>query len=156
MAGLKLTLLHALLAAGSPVVNANPDNHAPHHPFTVETTSGVYTPYLSASSPSATSFLDVPYAQNPTGPLRFAPPVPLRRNGNDSIIYATELHGACLQYTPPVLQNSITTEAEPSFLVGSGDFSGTTEDCLRLSIYTPKDTVEHTTSRGRSKTYPVQ
>jgi acetylcholinesterase len=153
---LKLTLLHAILASGLPVADAKQDDRAPRRPFTVKTASGVYAPYLSASSPSVASFLDIPYAQNPTGPLRFAPPVPLRRNDNDSVIYATELPGACFQYTPPILQGSIATEAEPSFLVHKGDYSGTTEDCLRLSIYAPKHTVERTSLKATGKVYPGQ
>ncbi|KAI0392837.1 triacylglycerol lipase FGL5 [Xylariaceae sp. FL0594] len=140
--------LAALAAASSPV-----DNRGKQHPFTVETTSGVFAPYISPSSPSVAAFLDVPYAQNPTGVLHFAPPVPLLRSkGNATVVYATEVPGACIQYTPPVLQGTIATEAEHSFLVDRGDYSGTTEDCLRLSIYAPRHDVESAASSKNSGT----
>ncbi|KAI1173433.1 Alpha/Beta hydrolase protein [Nemania sp. FL0916] len=116
------------------------------HSMIVNTTSGRYAPYFDDAFPSVASFLDVPYAQNPTGPLRFAPPVAAYPPENDSVAYATELPRGCFQYTPPALEQSVSYYSERSGLFQRGDSSNTTEDCLRLSIFAPKSTVENAAS----------
>lgn len=47
----------------------------------VNTTNGVIVGHLSASRPSVSEFLGIPYAQPPVGDLRFAPPEPYNPTG---------------------------------------------------------------------------
>ncbi|KAI3321833.1 triacylglycerol lipase FGL5 [Xylariaceae sp. AK1471] len=149
MAVLILILLQALIAVGSPTTYGHDSSKS--HQTSVNTTSGVYAPYISASFPSVASFPDIPYAQNPTGSLRFAPPVPARPDDNDGVVYATKLPLGCFQYSSSFLEGSVSTVAEKSFLLQGGDYANTTEDCLRLSIFAPKGTVEQATSKGTDR-----
>ncbi|KAJ2948617.1 hypothetical protein O0L34_g7871 [Tuta absoluta] len=69
------------------------------------------------------SFMGIPYAQPPVGPLRFMPPQP--HQGWSDVLNAKKEKKPCAQFFTPVRAN-----AEYGFY-GS-------EDCLHLSIHTPK------------------
>ncbi|KAI1299861.1 Alpha/Beta hydrolase protein [Xylaria venustula] len=131
----------ALLAAGISHGLTN-ECDEPEHSVTVNTTSGIFAPYIDDAYPYVASFPDIPYAQNPTGALRFAPPVPARPQENSSVEYKTKLPDGCFQYIIPALEGTVSFDSERSTLLQRGDSSNTTEDCLRLSIFAPKATVE--------------
>ncbi|KAI8630268.1 triacylglycerol lipase FGL5 [Xylariaceae sp. FL1651] len=150
MAVLIFALLQALLANGTPIGHCRSGSQS-QDLFAVNTTSGVYAPCIADSFPSVAAFPDIPYAQNPTGPLRFAPPVPVRPHDNDGVVYATELPLGCFQYTPPLLEGTVALEAETSFLLQGGDYANTTEDCLRLSVFAPRDAVSRSTAETASR-----
>ncbi|GAW22114.1 hypothetical protein ANO14919_116490 [Xylariales sp. No.14919] len=138
-----LALLSAqvLLTAGTPVSLRNGCNEL-NHTVTVNTTSGIFAPYIDDAFPSVASFPDIAYAQNPTGSLRFAPPVRARPNPNGRVTYATDLPLGCFQYIQAALTGTVSFYSEKSTLFQRGDSANTTEDCLRLSIFAPKAAVE--------------
>ncbi|KAI1749784.1 Alpha/Beta hydrolase protein [Xylaria castorea] len=134
-----------LTPAGSSTSVRN-DSSKSAHSVTVNTSSGVYAPYVDDAYPSVASFPNIPYAQNPTGPLRFAPPLAALPREDGSVTYATSLPLGCFQYTQPALEGGVSYYSEKSTLFQRGDSANTTEDCLRLSIFAPKATVDHTAS----------
>ena len=74
-------------------------------------------------------FLGIPFAQPPTGKLRFRPPQPLPAPSDTPVEYdATRLPPACYQ--------TVYTGADPRFEMFylNGNIS---EDCLYLNIWTP-------------------
>lgn len=145
---LSLTLLltlPALLVEGAST-NRKTNCGESSHSVAVNTTSGSYAPYVDDAFSSVASFLDIPYAQNPTGPLRFAPPVAARPGGNDDVTYATSLPLGCFQYTQAALEGTVSYYSEKSTLFQRGDTANTTEDCLRLSVFAPKAAVESASS----------
>ncbi|GAP87884.1 putative chlorogenic acid esterase precursor [Rosellinia necatrix] len=151
--------LQALLATGAVAGRKNRCNGSDHS-VTVNTTSGLFAPYVDGAFPSVASFPDIPYAQDPTGPLRFAPPVAALPRSSD-VTYATRLPLGCFQYTQEAFRGTVSFYSEKSSLFQRGDTANTTEDCLRLSIFAPKATVEHAAfdtsnaSRGDGGNLPV-
>ncbi|KAG9252332.1 Alpha/Beta hydrolase protein [Emericellopsis atlantica] len=131
-------LLAAAFAAAAP---AGHDRH----PTVVNTTTGRYAPYLDVSQPNVASFLDIPYAENPAGDLRFAPPVAKSYPG-DEVVRATSLPAGCFQYIGPNFRGTIAENLNAT-LLQHGDFSNTTEDCLRLSVFAPSRAVEDATRK---------
>jgi len=117
----------------------------PSNPPVVNTSSGLFAPYIAESHPKVAAFLDIPYAQNPTGPLRFSPPV-LAKPHSHGVVQATKLPLGCIQYLPSILQKTIITTAERAAAFQNGDNANTTEDCLRLSIFAPRTAVEPATA----------
>ncbi|TRX91498.1 hypothetical protein FHL15_007503 [Xylaria flabelliformis] len=142
MRSLSFVAFQALLATGSPASVKN-DFNTSDHSITVNTSSGVYAPYIDNGYPSVASFPDIPYAQNPTGPLRFAPPLAALPRQDGNVTYATSLPLGCFQYIQPALEGTVSFYSERSTLFQRGDSANTTEDCLRLSIFAPKAAVEH-------------
>ncbi|SPO01841.1 related to triacylglycerol lipase V precursor [Cephalotrichum gorgonifer] len=116
----------------------------------VNTTSGRYIPYFTDSQPRVASFLDIPYAENPTGELRFSPPVPKRYPGGDAV-QATNLPAGCIQYVAANFRGIVSDLGVTAAEFQRGDYSNTTEDCLRLSIFAPRETVVHAASKKPSK-----
>ena len=119
-----------------------------------DTSSGRYLPYFPPSHPSLALFPDIAYAKNPTKSRRFAPPVPATPPPGDAVQYKTELPLGCFQYLPGYLEGSVATVAgHEAAMFQRGDNTNTTEDCLRLSIFAPKKTIEHA---GRYKSHDTQ
>ncbi|KAI0423467.1 Alpha/Beta hydrolase protein [Xylaria sp. FL1042] len=145
MLSLTLITAYALLATGISASLANSCNEA-EHSVIVNTTSGSFAPFIDDAFPSVASFPDIPYAQNPTGPLRFSPPVPAHPQENGVVNHATKLALGCFQYTPPALEGTVAFYSEKSILFQRGESANTTEDCLRLSIFAPRTTVENAAS----------
>ncbi|KAI0547056.1 Alpha/Beta hydrolase protein [Xylaria curta] len=142
MRSLSFITFQALLAAGSPA-SVNNNFGKSNRSVTVNTSSGVYATYINNAYPSVASFPDIPYAQNPTGPLRFAPPLAALPPEDGRVTYATSLPLGCFQYIQPALTGTVSFYSEKSTLFQRGDSANTTEDCLRLSIFAPKAAVEH-------------
>ncbi|KAI1819482.1 Alpha/Beta hydrolase protein [Xylaria intraflava] len=139
MPSLMLIAFQALLATGASVSQS----------FIVNTTSGSFAAYVDDAFPHVASFPNIPYAQNPTGPLRFAPPVAAQPQENGGVTYATDLPPGCFQYTQPAMAETVAYYSEKSALFQRGETANTTEDCLRLSIFAPRTIVEHATSDTR-------
>jgi carboxylesterase type B len=74
------------------------------------------------------AFLGIPFAEAPTGELRWKAPVMLKRF-NKSIFQATSYGASCIQH----LMNTTTAR---KFLVGEGACES--EDCLNVNVYTPR------------------
>lgn len=72
-------------------------------------------------------FLGIPYAQPPTGPLRFKKPVPIEEAKKQKTVEATEWKPACFQNE---LFKEIIIDKKVS------------EDCLYLNIWSPKNSSE--------------
>ncbi|KAI0145174.1 Alpha/Beta hydrolase protein [Xylariaceae sp. FL1272] len=126
-----------LLLQVSTAIGCGPSSLSP-----VNTTSGLYAPYVSNSYPGVASFPNIPYAENPTGPLRFAPPKPTQPADTSKVNYETELPLGCFQYVQAASYDTVIFNGETSYLLQRGDFENTTEDCLRLSVFAPKGSVE--------------
>ncbi|KAK3091646.1 hypothetical protein FSP39_021543 [Pinctada imbricata] len=73
-------------------------------------------------------YLGIPYAEPPIGHLRLEPPVPVRP-WNDEILRTTELPPACPQPAEGVYYIEYHVPG----------FNSTSEDCLYLNIYTPRN-----------------
>ncbi|CAJ2512647.1 Uu.00g007660.m01.CDS01 [Anthostomella pinea] len=139
---------------------------ASHHAFVqgndglrpaFNTTSGMFAPYIADSHPDVASFLDIPYAENPTGALRFAPPVAAKpRTANGSVVLAKNLPNGCFQYISTFLQDTIIPDVVTEFLLQKRDHANTTEDCLHLTIYAPKAAVEQAAIGRRSPRQPAR
>ncbi|KAM0431279.1 hypothetical protein ACHAPT_005249 [Fusarium lateritium] len=131
--------LLSLLLAVIPTTAA-PSTQYGVSPVTVNTSSGIFEPLFTDSQPKVASFLDIPYAENPVGPLRFAPPVAKRHTGK-AITKAARLPAGCFQYVAPNLRGTITDGPVTAASFQRGDYSNTTEDCLRLSVFAPRKAV---------------
>ncbi len=114
MALLAIFFCHAVLAAAVAVGGRSSSSTT-----TFNTTSGVFAPYFAASHPDVAAFPDIPYAQNPTGPLRFAPPVRARGDG-DAVQLATSLPPGCFQYVPPFASGAVGDTAPGGFELRQG------------------------------------
>ncbi|KAI1272089.1 Alpha/Beta hydrolase protein [Xylaria sp. FL0933] len=145
MPSFTLFTVYGLLTAGISATLTNSRNEF-EHPVIVNTTSGRFAPYIDDAFPSVASFPDIPYAQNPTGPLRFSPPVPAYAEEASIVNHATKLPLGCFQYTLPALEGTVSFYSEKSTLFQRGESTNTTEDCLRLSIFAPKCTIEDAAS----------
>jgi para-nitrobenzyl esterase len=93
----------------------------------LETRISKSTPYgvlTGLQTPNGCAFLGIPYAEPPTGSLRFCKPVPRRRA--DATVDATLLRAVPLQAPSPI----------PS-LFGGETVKCVSEDCLYLNVWTP-------------------
>lgn len=115
----------------------------------VNTSSGVFEPYFAQQQPEVAAFLDIPYAEPPVGDLRFAPPVAKSHSGN-KVVKATNLPGGCFQYMASNFRGTITSGPVTAAEFQRGDFSNTTEDCLRLSVFAPKGRTVNSLSHARA------
>ncbi|RSM08969.1 hypothetical protein CEP52_004363 [Fusarium oligoseptatum] len=140
---MSIHLLSLLLAAVATTAAPSAQYHI--SPVAVNTSSGIFAPFYTDSQPKVASFLDIPYAESPVGSLRFAPPVAKRHPGNE-VTKSTKLPAGCFQYVAPNLRGTITDGPVTSASFQRGDYSNTTEDCLRLSVFAPKRAAEERTS----------
>ncbi|KAM0245210.1 hypothetical protein ACHAP5_005605 [Fusarium lateritium] len=122
-------------------------------PLAVNTSSGVFAPYIDQSQTNVAAFLDIPFAEKPVGSLRFAPPVPKKYPG-DKVVHATSLPPGCIQYVPLPLRGSIVDGPVTAANFQRGDYKNTTEDCLRLSLFAPNKAVSEKKS-AKHKPLPV-
>ncbi|CAG2108862.1 unnamed protein product [Medioppia subpectinata] len=97
----------------------------------VNTSSGsVRGQTLHVLNRSIHQFLNIPYAEPPLGPLRFAPPEPLRAPKKD-VIDGTVPGNSCIQ----------APMKNPELIHLAGKLT-TSEDCLTLNVWTPMNTVD--------------
>ncbi|KAF5664108.1 triacylglycerol lipase v precursor [Fusarium heterosporum] len=142
-----------ILTFFSSLAIAWPTNVHEHASLAVNTSSGVFAPYLDQSQSKVAAFLDIPYAEKPVRNLRFAPPVP-RKYPGDKVVQATNLPPGCIQYVPALLRGTVATGLVTAANFQRGDYSNTTEDCLRLSLFAPVEAIVKTKST-RPKHLPV-
>jgi para-nitrobenzyl esterase len=83
------------------------------------------------------AFLGIPYADSPTGPLRFQPPRPINtakpyRQDPNGTVFATEFGPVCYQlhYDNPMLPQNLRESNLPA------------ENCLTLNIWRPSNITE--------------
>ncbi|KAM0289855.1 hypothetical protein ACHAO9_005739 [Fusarium lateritium] len=119
-------------------------------PLAINTSSGVFAPYIDRSQTDVAAFLDIPFAEKPVGNLRFAPPVPKKYPG-DKVVRATSLPPGCIQYVPLPLRGSIVDGPVTAANFQRGDYKNTTEGCLRLSLFAPNKAI----SEKKHKALPV-
>jgi carboxylesterase type B len=98
----------------------------------VQTTSGPVYGFYNETAPEVRQFLGIPYAEPPVGDLRFAPPIAKVSKG---AINATTFPPSCMQQFSN--SSTIYTAYETQFLINGG----TSEDCLYVSVWTPKEDV---------------
>lgn len=103
----------------------------------VNTTSGRFTGFIAhrTTAHPVDVWLGIPYAETPTGALRFKPPVPLvnsRSSANESLQTAWKFGDACPQPASPNVPVPIS------------------EDCLSLNIFRPARSL-----RTRSSSRPL-
>ncbi|KAL4907316.1 hypothetical protein BDW74DRAFT_166764 [Aspergillus multicolor] len=99
----------------------------------VETTSGTVKGVVSEETDNVRIFRGIPYAEAPTGELRFRPPVQKARA--TKTIDVAEWGPACPQITNAV--DNIYSIYFKGF--GKPDDVPTGEDCLHLNIWAPRD-----------------
>ncbi|KAM3157857.1 Chlorogenic acid esterase [Botrytis cinerea] len=99
--------------------------------LSISTTSGSLQGIINGTTPNVRQFLGVPFAQPPTGDLRWMPPNALPSNQSSAIIDATKFSLNCPQYESaiPSIYNTFVREF---FIWGP---SG--ENCLTLGIWAP-------------------
>ena len=122
--------------------------HGPPHDddLTVQTTSGSVHGKIDPAQPNVRQFLGIPFAQPPLGDLRWEPPQCLSQP--DAKIEATEIGPSCIQYfntnSSSVYRNQVL-EYNLQGLNRTGEIS---EDCLKLSVWTPTQDYGH---KGRDE-----
>lgn len=101
----------------------------------IPTTSGQVSGKIDPSFPNVRQFLGIPFAKPPVGDLRWAAPQELLQS--DVEIEATELPPSCPQFlgTRPGV---FTREVLEFNLGGLNETGRIAEDCLTLSVWTPK------------------
>lgn len=114
-----LTFL-ATLTACSPISSSD---------ILVQTSSGPVYGFYNDTAPDVRQFLGIPYAEPPVGSLRFAPPQTKEPNGT---IKATKFPPSCMQQFSN--SSTIYTAYATQFLINGGN----SEDCLYVSVWTPK------------------
>lgn len=124
-----------------------------HDQLTVSTTSGRVHGKIDEVLPNVRQFLGIPYAQPPTGDLRWAPPKALSQpNAN---VEATALPPSCPQFlgTGASLYNREVLQFN---LQGLNTTGATSEDCLTTSVWTPtKSKARHGWPSSRAELLPV-
>lgn len=126
--------LFVALAALAPGIISAPTNNE----LFVQTTSGPVEGFYNETAPDVRQFLGIPYAEPPIGNLRFAPPEDKQPNGT---IEAKKLPPSCMQQFSN--QKTLYTEVATEFLINGGD----SEDCLYVSVWTPRSSVIATQQR---------
>ncbi|KAH7236714.1 Alpha/Beta hydrolase protein [Fusarium redolens] len=122
------------------LVSAWPARKYGDNSWAVNTSSGNFAPFFEPSYPNVAAFLDIPFAETPVGDLRFTPPVAKKHPG-DKIVQATKLPRGCIQYVPLLLRGTVADSLISAANFQRGDYANTTEDCLRLSLFAPKNAI---------------
>lgn len=103
-----------------------------------DTTSGAVQGFINAAHPNVAQFLGIPFAEPPVGARRWLPPLPkAKKHGT---INATNFGPSCPQYrADPILAPNAYNVDVPQFSPEPLEYQS--EDCLSLSIWTPKRSV---------------
>ncbi|KAF5569525.1 triacylglycerol lipase V precursor [Fusarium phyllophilum] len=132
-----------ILAALPILARALPASSYGDMPLTVNTSCGIFSPFFEPSYPNVAAFLDIPFAETPVGDLRFSPPIAKKHSG-DKVVQATKLPRGCIQYVPLLLRGTVADSLVSAANFQRGDYANTTEDCLRLSLFAPKNAITET------------
>jgi carboxylesterase type B len=117
------------LAWYEPVVDADD--------LTVQTSSGLVYGNKDSRYPNVRQFLGIPFAQPPTGQLRFAAPQPLPASASKKVIQNTQLPPSCMQYLNTVTPGVYVSQILEFGLQGKNGTGDISEDCLTLSVWAP-------------------
>ena len=106
----------------------------------IEASTGTYIGLINGTTPQVRQFLNIPYAQTPTGPRRWLPPSPPTTNSSKHVD-ATHFPPPCAQYlsgSPSVYNQDVIEFIIPSDPPDAGAMPpSSSEDCLSLAIWTP-------------------
>ncbi|KAF2668362.1 alpha/beta-hydrolase [Microthyrium microscopicum] len=100
--------------------------------LTVATSSGSVTGFINSTFPSVRQWLGIPYAQSPTGPLRWAAPVAVSQSSKS--LDVKTMPPGCMQ-TKAENNGPFGSQTQYQFLI-EGPVS---EDCLTLSVWAPNN-----------------
>ncbi|KIW20225.1 hypothetical protein PV08_00800 [Exophiala spinifera] len=137
-----LLAVQTLLCLGSCAAIQPRGNDRP----SIRTSSGVIQGIVLPDHPDVAQFLNVPYAESPTGNLRFAPPVAKSFAGN---VDASQFGPVCLQYFPQASHVVFYDEFRPQYLPSRDTVAASSEDCLSLAIWTPRNATIQTSQTGQ-------
>ncbi|PQE22097.1 para-nitrobenzyl esterase protein [Rutstroemia sp. NJR-2017a BVV2] len=121
------------LVVSSPAHWGPPKGHWQHKAadLLVSTSSGNLKGFINETTPNVRQFLGVPFAQAPTGDLRWMPPTALPANQSSASVDATKFGLSCPQYESAI-PSIYSTFVRELFINGPNG-----EDCLSLSIWAP-------------------
>ena len=111
--------------------------------LTIHTSSGIVSGTVSSSEPDVRQFLGIPFAQPPIDSLRWAPPQPLAASAASQTINATQLSPSCPQYLTTIGDSVYKNDVLEFNLQGLNVTGAVSEDCLTLSVWTPKANGTH-------------
>lgn len=122
-------------------------SHGPlKDPLVVSTSSGHVHGIVEQSYPDVAQFLGIPYAQPPTGTLRWEPPQSLSQP--NAQVEATALPPSCMQYLTD-LGNSLYVRDVLQFnLEGLNRTGSVSEDCLTLAVWAPTNATAGRRNQG--------
>ncbi|KAG9872476.1 acetylcholinesterase, partial [Aureobasidium melanogenum] len=127
-------LVTSLLAVGA---LAWPTQDVGSDELTVQTSSGLVYGNKDPEYPNVRQFFGIPFAQPPTGALRFEPPQPLPVSASKKTINNTELPPSCMQYLNTVSPGVYVDQILEFGLQGKNGTGAISEDCLTLSVWAP-------------------
>jgi carboxylesterase type B len=105
--------------------------------LTVQTSSGLVYGNKDSRYPNVRQFLGIPFAQPPTGQLRFEAPQPLPASASKKVIQNTQLPPSCMQYLNTVTPGVYVSQILEFGLQGKNGTGDISEDCLTLSVWAP-------------------
>jgi carboxylesterase type B len=136
-----ITKMHltSILAASSLAVSALawPKKVVENDDLTVQTSSGLVYGNKDSRYPNVRQFLGIPFAQPPTGQLRFEAPQPLPASASKKVIQNTQLPPSCMQYLNTVSPGVYVDQILEFGLQGKNGTGDISEDCLTLSVWAP-------------------
>ncbi|KAK5661872.1 hypothetical protein OQA88_9980 [Cercophora sp. LCS_1] len=130
MTRLFLTLFAVLVVFGSRAAASSQNDD-----LTVYTKHGAIHGAIDPSTPNVRQFLGIPYAQPPINTLRFAPPKPALPFDS---LNATRMSPSCMQYANTISGINVNDILEFNLGGLNGTTSPISEDCLTLSMWTPR------------------
>ncbi|CAD0053012.1 unnamed protein product [Aureobasidium pullulans] len=122
--------------------------------MSVQTSSGLVHGIKDSKYPNVRQFLGIPFAQPPTGSLRFEPPQALPASAAKKVVNNTQLPPSCMQYLNTESPGVYVDQILEFGLQGLNRTGSISEDCLTLSVWTP--TVNNNQSCHSSELLPVE
>lgn len=105
--------------------------------MSVQTSSGLVHGIKDSKYPNVRQFLGIPFAQPPTGSLRFEPPQALPASAAKKVVNNTQLPPSCMQYLNTESPGVYVDQILEFGLQGLNRTGSISEDCLTLSVWTP-------------------
>lgn len=105
--------------------------------MSMQTSSGLVHGIKDSKYPNVRQFLGIPFAQPPTGSLRFEPPQALPASAAKKVVNNTQLPPSCMQYLNTESPGVYVDQILEFGLQGLNRTGSISEDCLTLSVWTP-------------------